>query len=132
MARPYVQSTRNDTLIGSIAVSFVRYMQHLVFFDDEYGHGEKRPIDETKEALHISKFPHTVFRQHVGNVEHLIAPAMNRYAEELFDYLAEEMLQAGHLKKEGNGLVGTIPLNEHQKKRWLERKLRQWEAKFSD
>jgi hypothetical protein len=128
MARPYAQSTRNDTLIGSIAVSFVRYMQHLVFFDDEYGHGDVRAIDKTKEQLKISKFPHSVFRHHVENAEQLITPALHRYAEELFDYLTEEMLQAGHLEKKGDGLVGTIPLNEYQRKRWLKRKLDQWKA----
>lgn len=130
MARPYAQSTRNDTLIGSIAVSFVRYMQRMIFFGEE---SEVSPeAVKFRTETKIETFPNAVFRHHVENMEQLIAPAMQRYAEELFDYLTEEMLQAGHLKEEGNGLVGTIPLNEHQRKRWLNRKLEQWKLLSSD
>lgn len=126
MSSVYRQPNRNDTLIGSIAVSFVRYMQRTFFYGDEY---EASPEAlRLRAEVKIETFPNKVFRQHVENMEGLIAPSMQRYAEELFDYLTEEMLKAGHLKEEGDGLYGTIPLNEHQRKRWLKAKLDQWKA----
>lgn len=109
MPKSYPEQNRLGITKGQIAVSVTRYLEGLQGGD---------------------RFKSEVFRRHTVNIEQMIGPALDRYADDLFQYLLHRLVTSGQITKKGDSLESGIPLSESAQRTWLRKALRDWQANF--
>jgi hypothetical protein len=115
---------RLGVLKGQIAVSATRYIEKLV------AKNKKKEGIQQAEKIKREKLKASVFREHVINIEQMIGPALDRYADDLFKYLVHQLQTSGQLTEEGDSIQSGIPLSESAQRTWLRKALRDWQANF--